>query len=992
MTELDRATTKFGRLAGFFVCLLLLPAVAQAQASIAGVVRDASGAVLPGVTVEAASPALIERVRVVVTDGRGQYRVENLRPGLYAVTFTLPGFAIVRREGIELTGNFTAAVNVALRVGGLEETITVTGEAPVVDVQNVTRQNVLDHDVIDAIPTGRSLAGLTMLVPGAGGLEAGGGNFRTDTMTTSIHGGQQTDQRTMQNGVPISVAFGGGSPFGQLSNVGAYEEVTLDTAAASAEIATGGLRINLIPRDGGNAFSGTVFSSFINESMQGDNITQELKDKGLATPDAIKRIVDFNPAFGGPIARDRVWFYTTARVKLTDVYPAGAFFNKNANNPNLWTFEPDTARGRPAKEVTGLDGQLRFTWQATPKHKLGGQWNEADNCLCPNDTSATITPDGSVKRDFSKMRNLFADWTAPMTNRVLLEASLVNRFEYVTRSQTEESNPAMISVVEQSLDNLRYRSTAPAQRATTYGTLFYRFSASYITGSHAFKVGVNGGHMSDATENFAVTAPWEYRFNNGVPNQITLFATPYNLTWNGDEVGVYAQDKWTLDRLTLSYGVRYDHYRNSFKDQALLPGVLVPDRNVVFPDSTGVRWHDLTPKSGLAYDVFGNGRTAIKVSLNKYLQGMGNGNGGAATTPAEVRLFGFQQAPVSRIINNTTRSWNDANGDFTPDCDLVIQAANGECGAMASSSFGTLRPGKEWDTDTLTGWGKRGYHWEFTAGVQRELVPRVSMDVSYFRRWYGNFVVEDNRAVSPADFDAFSITAPSDPRLPGGGGYQVSGLYDLKPQAFGRRADTYITFADKFGKQISHWNGVDVLLNARPGSEILLQGGVSTGRTSTDDCEVVEALDNPSPLHCHVDTKFLTQIKFLGAYTIPRIDVQLSAGLQNVPGPEILANYNAPNSAVQPSLGRPLAGGSRNTPVALMEPGQTYGDRATELDMRIAKILRYGRTRTNVMLEFYNIFNSSTVLTQSNTFGAAWQRPQSALPARFVKFGVQFDF
>ena len=416
----------------------------------------------------------------------------------------------------------------------------------------------------------------------------------------------------------------------------------------------------------------------------------------------------------------------------------------------------------------------------------------------------------------------------------------------------------------------------------------------------------------------------------------------------------------------------------------------MPGRNVTFPDTTGVSWHDVTPKSGLAYDLFGNGRTAVKVSLNKYLQGMGNGNG--RTTPNEVALFGLAQAPVRRIVSRTNRSWRDANGDFVPDCVLSDPAANGECGRMSNSAFGTVRSGSSYDPDTLSGWGKRGFNWEFSAGVQQELVPQVSVDLSYFRRWYGNFALIDNRAVGPADFDAFSITAPAHADLPGGGGFEVPGLYDLKPEVFGRPADNYVTFADNFGKQIQHWNGVDVTINARPGAGTLLQGGLSTGRTSTDNCEVVARLENPSPLYCHVDTKFLTQVKFQAAYTIPRFNVQISAGLQNVPGPEIQANYNAPNSAVRPSLGRNLAGRARNTRVNLIAPGTTYGDRATELDMRVAKILEFGGIRTNVLVEFYNVFNSSTVLRQSNTFGRRWQQPQSILPARFVKFGMQFDF
>ena len=990
--------SSFVRFVVLAVACVLIPAAASAQGSIAGVVKDASGAVLPGVTVEAASPVLIEKVRTAVTDGAGQYRILNLRPGSYSVTFTLPGFATVRREDIELTGAFTATVNADLRVGGVEETITVSGETPVVDVQNVNRQQVLDRELIDAIPTGRNLAGETLLTPGVGGLEVGGGNFRTDTLSTTVHGSTAEDHRTTQNGVPVSVAFGGGQNFGQNSNVVAYEEVAVDTGAASAEIATGGTRFNLIPRDGGNSFSGVVFGSIITEGMQGDNYTQELKDRGLATPDKIKQLVDINPGFGGPIMRDRLWFYSTYRYKTVNTYPPGIFYNRNANNPNLWTYEPDTSR-RPSNDVDAMDAQLRITWQATPKHKLGFHWNEATNCLCVADTTATRTPDASITRNFPKMRNLFADWTAPLTNQMLLEAGMVRRIEFVTRDLPPESNPSMISVTDQGLGNLVYRAPPGPVRTTWYRTMFYRAAASYVAAGHAVKVGLTGGLMVDETTNFSATAPYDFRFNNGVPNQITLYAVPYDLTWNGRETGLYAQDHWTIGRLALSYGVRYDYYSNSFKDQHLRPGPLVPNRNVEFPDSTGVSWHDLTPKSGVAYDLFGNGKTALKVSLNKYLQGMGNGG-----------VFGTTMAPVSLTVTSTTRAWTDTNRDFVPDCNLASPDANGECAAMANRAFGSSRAGSTYDPDTLTGWGKRGYNWEFSAGVQQEVLPRVAVDLGYFRRWYGNFVTTDNRAVSAADYDQFSLTAPANPGLPGGGGYVVSGLYDLNPSKFGTPADNFITFSDSFGKETKRWNGVDVILNARPRDGILLRGGVSSGRTSTDNCEIVTQL--PEQLfgaqvlgvananvwlpqaNCSQTGAFLTQVKFLGSYTIPRVDVQISGGLQNVPGPEALANYAAPTAAVRTSLGRDLSGGARNVTVNLMEPGTVYGDRLTELDLRVGKLLRFGATRTNVMLEIYNVFNSSGVLLQSNTFGGAtpWLQPQSIMPARFIKLGFQIDF
>jgi hypothetical protein len=295
------------------------------------------------------------------------------------------------------------------------------------------------------------------------------------------------------------------------------------------------------------------------------------------------------------------------------------------------------------------------------------------------------------------------------------------------------------------------------------------------------------------------------------------------------------------------------------------------------------------------------------------------------------------------------------------------------------------------DPDLISGWNKGQYAWQFSAGVQRELLPWMSLDASYWRTWYGNFIVTDDRAIGPADFDPYSITAPVDPRLPGGGGYVVSGLYDIKPAKFGVPADEFVTFGDNYGKETEIWNGADLMLRARPRPGLLFQGGTSTGRRSTDNCEVVAKLDNPSPLYCHVTGTFQTQFKFLASYTVPRVDVQLTGSVQNLPGPAISASYVASLAQVQPSLGRPLAGGERNVTVNIVEPRTMYGERLSLLDMRIGKILRFGRTRATAHVDLFNVFNKSTVLTLNNSY-ATWLRPQSILPARFAKVGIELSF
>jgi hypothetical protein len=464
--------------------------------------------------------------------------------------------------------------------------------------------------------------------------------------------------------------------------------------------------------------------------------------------------------------------------------------------------------------------------------------------------------------------------------------------------------------------------------------------------------------------------------------------------------GLFVQDRWTVRRLTLTGGLRYTFLRIRFPEEHVGPGEWAPNRNIVIPKTDGAVFHDLSPRIGAAYDLFGTGRTALKVSLNHY-----------PAAQDRSTIFGADMSPVGRLITRTDRSWNDANRNFVPDCDLVNPAANGECGAMANRAFGSTRPGRAFDRDASRGFGKRYYNWQFSAGIQQEILPRVSLDVNYWRTWFGNFAVITDRALTAADFDEFSITAPLDPRLPGGGGYVLSGLYDLKPAKFGVPADEFVTFADPIGKQTDHWNGVDVTVNARPRPGVLLQGGTSTQRRTTDNCAIAAQLPqigiagttiasgavtsrvsaSVPRQFCHVQGTFLTQLKILGAYTVPRIDVQLSVSLQNLPGPEIAANYVVSNAEVRRSLGRDLAGAARNVTVNLVEPRSMYGERTNQLDVRIGKILRFGRTRATASLDVYNALNASSVLRQSDAF-ATWQRPEAILEARFAKVVLQVDF
>ena len=1015
------------RSSAFLLVLLLLPSSAHAQFSgaITGVVKDASGAVLPGVTVEAASPALIEKVRSVVTDDTGQYRIVDLRPGTYSVTFTLPGFSSVKREGIELTGTFVATVNADLKVGALEETITVTGETPVVDVQSVRVQQTVGKDVLAAIPSSRSGGGIQALIPGmntsgdSGGITGGGGS------ASSIHGGRGNDSRTYTDGSNVGWAGGGGGQWGNGVNVGAAQEVVLSTSGGLGEAETSGVSLNVIPREGGNTFSGTFVANGASGAFQGSNYTQSLKDQGLRAPSELNSLYEINPMGGGRIIRDRLWFYISYRQIATDNSVPGMWDNRNASDPNAWTVDFDKSRQAFTETLERILGG-RITWQATPRNKINLSWQEdiyKHNYKGGGTATTTREADPNSQQLMSPYHINNASWSSPITSRLLAEAGWGD-FEARYRNPQPRTdgtfNPRMIRAQEQSalygIPNLTYRMAGGVGGGFNHhliGTKANnRASLSYVTGAHNMKVGYQGGFSNPNQTYQYFNEVILVRLNNGAPNQLTQVITTNDsparikVTRNLWPTSFYGQDQWTHNRLTLQGGVRYDYYLMNYPESRIGgPGyTALAQPEIVYPSRSTqqVKWTDVTPRMGVAYDLFGNGKTAIKLNLGKYMQGVTASNSD------------FDLNPIIRTAISTTRNWTDSNGDFVPNCNLSNTELNGECGPMNNKNLGKPVFDRTYDPSYVQGWGVRPYSWSLGVSVQQEIMPRVSVNVGYFRNWWGNWYTVDNRANTLADWTPFSINAPVDSRLPGNGGQVISGLYDLVPTAVGK-VDEWATNSKNYAKQVENWQGVDVGVVARLRNGLTVQGGTSTGRKLADACalralvpeqgqgtrgsttSITSNAGSPVNPYCREVEPYLTSIRGLATYTIPKVDLQVSGTWRNDPGDSLAANFVVNNAWIangpQP-LGRNLSGAT-NVTVNLIEPNTLYSDRRNNIDLRIAKIIRYGRTRTQVGVDIYNLTNTDVVTGFNQTFSptsTTWLTPTSIQPARYAKISAQFDF
>jgi hypothetical protein len=440
-----------------------------------------------------------------------------------------------------------------------------------------------------------------------------------------------------------------------------------------------------------------------------------------------------------------------------------------------------------------------------------------------------------------------------------------------------------------------------------------RSSLSYNTGAHALKAGVE---MKLSGQTGYMTTPLSlanYTLVNGKPNSVTFFPGPIDMNEHvSPNLGLFAQDSWTVKRLTADVGLRFDWLRTTYPDETL-PAAQYRPATASFPGGTVLNWKDLDPRLGMAYDLLGNGRTALKVSVSRYVK-----------QEALQLTMGLNATIASQA--STARSWNEPLGNYIVTGNPLNPAANGDLGPGSNKTFGTPVITTTIDPSFAKGFDVRPYQWEFLSGVQQELIPGMALTAEYVRRSYGNIQVTQNAAVSsPADWSPYCVTAPADVRLPGGGGYPLCGLFDLNP-AFVGLQNNIIRSASTFGNDVQTWNGFDLVVNARLRGGMILQGGLDTGKTVTDNCAIVAQIGNPSPLFCHTETPFLSSFRMSGAYPMPWSS-QISAAFQSNPGPVITASGTFTNAQIAPSLGRNLSSGS-TAALALVAPGALYNVRA----------------------------------------------------------------
>jgi hypothetical protein len=968
------------------VILTLLPSTALAQGTIAGQVTDTSGAIVPGVTVEASSPALIEGARTAVTDGQGRFQITDLRPGTYSVTFSLSGFRTVVREGIELVTGFTATTNIQMAVGAVEETITVAGAAPIVDVQSVTTQTVMSREILDTVPTGRNIQAIGILIPGTGLQIGGGASYNVDVggsagmqqSPLAYHGNTNSVQQV--DGIRFNNLEGAGQYSGMYWNDGMIQEIQYTTSGDSAETQSGGVRINMIPKEGGNTFRGSLFSNFTYDAWHANNLDDRLRGRGLQSVGSIEQIWDFNPTIGGPIQRDKLWFHFAYRNWGVNRTVPGSFSEIDPSRPSIDDSYINSA-------------VLRLTWQINDNNKLGAHYDRNHKYRGHWGLSSNVSEEAGAIEDMPQSYNASVKWTSTLTNQLLAQAGLglyTQQYREIYRSELPTAPGQAVHVFP--LTNTRYDPYfANLDQTTTFyrgafrsgniihisGVRNYSGSLTYVTGSHSLKTGMQY-QEGISRQHDLYRGDMEIRWLNGAPNQVLLRASPRNAVENIRDLGLFVDEKWTVRRLTISGGLRYDYFNGYAPQQWSPPGTWIGARMTPLTENIP-NWRDINPRLGLSWDLFGNGKTALKFTTGRYID---------QVVAGPTRQFN----PMRQIADTDTRAWrNDTNGNLIPD--------PGELGPTSNSRFGTVVQSIQFDPAYLDGFAVRAGHWNYHVTLQHELRPGLGVTASYAYVTNFNQLETDNLLISPSDFDAFTVVAPDDPRLPANvRGQTMTGMFVIKDAAR-PLVNNFRSFDTKFGDRKDIYNGADFNVNWRASNGATLGGGMTWGDLHVDDCYVV---DNPTQLRfCerNIDPNFGLvrgglQVKLLGAYPLPW-GWQASGSFQSVRGPEITAAWtsvNFNNTLRFPDSTRTSLGNTPSITVQLIEPGTLYDDRLYQLDLRTSRVFGRGTSRVRVMVDLYNAFNNNPILQRNNTLGGAFGRPVNILEGRLFKIGAQLDF
>lgn len=904
-----------------------------ATGSIAGTVMDTSGAVMPGVTVSLSGERLIGGTQTVVTDSRGRYRFDRLPPGSYNLEFELQGFKTVRRERIRINAAFTATVDAELEVGAIEESITVTAESPTVDTKSTLQQTVLSQELLEGVPTGRNPWAGAQVIPGVAvaNYDVGGQNSIQSTRI-SVHGSSTSDAVYAVDGLDTNWPGGDGGTVAYYYDQGMMEEVSYQTSAIPAESAVGGVFINMVTKQGSNRLSGHVRTYYGNEDLQWENHnTDELEQYGFGGGNPVDRVYDFNATAGGPFIEDRLWWFVAYRRWAFDAVNLGAF----------------NADGTPAINDNMIyNGSGKLTWSPATRHTLSVLFNYNDKIRHHRrDAPPAYMPDRATTRHHLWTTQPLIQYAAVIGENAVFESRLSNRASDNWWGYQDEVALTDIRIEDQT------RSTAdvagPKELSRPNSKMQFNNVLTLTTTDHTIKSGVQYTAM-DFEDYQNVRMGMHRILQDGIPTSIRIYNTPTTAISYERQIGFFVQDTWLISsRLTLNLGARYDRLRGWWPDHDVPAGPFVPARQL--DERTVIRQNLGVWRLGAIYDLFGDGKTALKANHSRY----------------------GRQVGINRIndihpfsISSGSRSWTDRNGDLMPQ--------ENELGRFsgfpeASRRYADPENGPEWP-----------YSDEITVGIEREVAEDLRIGVTYYHRTNRKDVGSRNVAVPPTAYTEHTVTVPGTPQGPGG----TATFYDLDPSFFGLQDNVL----DNEPLLDTNYNGVEFTVNKRFSEGWQIMAGLTLGKNeggvSRGDFNDPNNLNNQQGIVGY-DQRY--SFRLAGSYLAPW-DLELSGTMLYEDGYPFNPTYII-RRTVYPELTRP------SQTSYLTEPGTERLPAVLLAGIRFSRPIKLGKGhQLTPQLEIFNLTNGSSITGRVASVGSRYEYPTSILPPRLVRFGFEYRF
>ncbi|MGE0815068.1 MAG: carboxypeptidase regulatory-like domain-containing protein [Vicinamibacterales bacterium] len=934
-------------LAACAVALLTVStAFAQVQTgSITGTVSDTSGAVLPGVTVTLSGERLIGGAQTAVTDAGGTYRFDRLVPGAYAMKFELQGFKTVERTDIRINAAFVATISPRLEVGNLSETITVTGESPTVDVRSNVQQTVMNQEILEGVPTGRDPWSLAKIIPGVQvSTYDVGGTQSMQQSSLSSHGSNTNDVSYNIDGATVNWPGGGGGATMLYYDQGMFEEVNYMTSAIPAEMLAGGVSINMVTKIGSNQWRGNLRGNFANDSLQSENFaaTREANPTFLGNP--TKKTYDVNFSGGGALIQNRLWVNGTYRKWVVNKLV-------NARNPDgSQALDDNDLKNYSSKAVAQFTPNQKLTVSYLWNNKIRGHRRDTPPNFVEDIASLVQTNPASTTQ---------VKYTG-IKNRLVFESNFS-----VMNGQTnygyQDGTPAdAIRKVDNGASTAFNAATReehqPNSRTQFDNILSYSVSKG---GEHLFKGGVQFGRLYYESD-YSVQGDHYVEYNNGVPAQVRQFNTPVNSKNIAHVLGFFLQDSWSINRLTLNLGMRYDHYTGILPDQSAPATRFAPARSVAQEDV--IKQGIAVWRTGLAYDLTGNGSTAIKASYSRY---------------------GLQTG-IDRVTNvnpltagSRTCVWTDPNGDGR-----FQDSEQGTCGGFSGGVSTFYANGVDWP-----------YSDEVTAGVEQQLSGSIRVGAMFYYRTNRKQFGVTNAAVPSSAYTPFQLTIPNGP-----GGTVASPkpvtvtVYNLSSAL----ASAQNNIRDNQDYLDTDYKGVEFTANKRFSDRWQMvagltfgnnRGGVNSsgGQSGTADLNDPNNTTFPDGI---IGNDSTVAFRLSGSYQLPG-DISLAGSLVSNSGYPYVSTASV-TRAQAAAAGVTMTRATQT--VLLSERGDERFDAVTMLDLRLSKRFRFGSRSFTPQVDFFNITNADTTVSNNAVVGGTYLRPADILSPRIIRVGFSLDF